>query len=132
MPTELELSSLRLMLQVEELNYFDVSPRMNALLYLEEQRMLSLDNIKRGQQTVKTYFNKSVKAVKFKVNQKVLMWDLAHIDRGRHSKFQKLWLGPFNIAFILGASSYILKDLQERLFSYNTNGSDLKHYVEPT
>jgi hypothetical protein len=48
------------------------------------------------------------------------------------SKFQELWLGPFKIAFVLGTNSYILKDLQERLFSYNTNGSHLKHYVEPT
>jgi len=48
------------------------------------------------------------------------------------SKLQKLWLGPFKIAFVLGTNSYILKDLQERLFSYNTNSSHLKNYVEPT
>jgi hypothetical protein len=48
------------------------------------------------------------------------------------SKIQELWLGPFKISFVLGTNSYILKDLQERLFSYNTNGSHLKHYVEPT
>jgi hypothetical protein len=47
------------------------------------------------------------------------------------SKFQKLRLGPFKIAFVLGTNSYILKELQERLFSYSTNGSHLKHYVEP-
>jgi hypothetical protein len=47
-------------------------------------------------------------------------------------KFQKLWLGPFKITFVLGKNTYIMKDLQERLFSYNTNGSHLKHYVEPT
>jgi hypothetical protein len=47
-------------------------------------------------------------------------------------KFQDLWLGPFKISFFLGTNSYILKYLQERLFSYNTNGSHLKHYVEPT
>jgi hypothetical protein len=29
------------------------------------------------------------------------------------SKFQKLWLGPFEIDFVLGINSYILKDLQE-------------------
>jgi hypothetical protein len=120
------------MLQVKELNYSYVSQRMNALLDLEEQRTFSLDNIKRRQQTVKIYFNKSVKAVKFKVNEKVLSWDSTHVDRGRHSKFQKLWLGPFKITFILGANSYILKDLQERLFSYSTNSSHLKHYMEPT
>jgi hypothetical protein len=119
------------MLQVEELNSSDVSQRMNALLDLEEQRTFALGNIKKRQHTVKKYFNKSVKTVKFKVNEKVLLWDSAHVDRGRHSKFQKLWLGTFKIAFVLGANSYILKDLQERLFSYNTNDSHLKHYVEP-
>jgi hypothetical protein len=48
------------------------------------------------------------------------------------SKFQELWLGPFKIVFFLGTNSYILKDLQERLFSYITNCSHLKHCVEPT
>jgi hypothetical protein len=105
---------------------------MNALLALEEQRTFSLENIKRRQQIVKRYFNKSAKAVKFKVNEKELMWDSAHADRGRNSKFQKLWWGPFKIAFVMCANSYILKDLEERLFSYSTNGSHLKHSVEPT
>jgi hypothetical protein len=104
------------MLQVEELNSSNISQRMNALLSLEEQRMFSLDNIKRRQQTVKIYFNKSAKVVKFKVNEKVLLWDLSHADRGRNSKFQKLWLDPFKITFFLGANSYILKDLQENIF----------------
>jgi hypothetical protein len=113
LPTKLELSSLRLMLQIEELNSFDVSQRMNALLALEEQRMFSLGNIKRRQLTVKKYFNKSVKTVKFKVNEKVLLWDSSHVNRGRHSKFQKLWLGPFKITFVMGTNSYILKDLKE-------------------
>jgi hypothetical protein len=47
------------------------------------------------------------------------------------SNFQELWLRPFKIAFVLGTNSYILKDLQERFFSYSTNVSHLKHYVEP-
>jgi hypothetical protein len=60
------------------------------------------------------------------------MWDSTHVDRGRHSKFQKLWLVPFKIAFVLDTHSYILKDLEERLFFYSTNCSHLKHYVEPS
>jgi hypothetical protein len=80
---------------------------------------------------VKKYFNKSTKAVRFKVNEKVLLWDSAHADIGRHSKFKKIWLGPFKIDFVLGTNSYLLKYLEERLFSYSTNGSHLKHYVEP-
>jgi hypothetical protein len=115
-----------------KLNSFDISQRINALLALEEKRMFDLDNIKRRQQIVKKYFNKSVKTIKFKVDEKVFLWDSTHADRGRHSKFQKLWLGPFKIAFVLGTNSYILKDLHERLFSYNTNNSHLKNYMEPT
>jgi hypothetical protein len=119
------------MLQIEELNSSNVSQRINALLALEEHMMLSLENIKRRQQTVNKYFNKIPKAVIFKVNEKVLLWDSTHADRGRHSKFQKLWLGPFKITFSLGTNYYLLKYLEERLFSYSTNGSHLKHYVEP-
>jgi hypothetical protein len=74
--------------------------------------------------------NKSAKDVIFKVNEKVLLWDSTHANRGRHSKFKKLWLGPFKIAFVLGANSYLIKDLEERLFSYSNNGSHLKHYVK--
>ena len=98
---------------MEELNSSNIPQRINALLALEEQRTFSLENIKRRQQTVKRYFNKSAKAVRFNVNEKVLLWDSTHADRGRHSKFQKLWLGPFKIGFSPGANSYILKDLEE-------------------
>jgi hypothetical protein len=94
--------------------------------------MFSLENLKRRQQIVNKYFKKHAKDVKFKVNEKVFLWDSAHADKGRHSKFSKLWLGPFKIAFVLGANSYLLKDLEETLFSYSTNGSHLKHYVEPS
>jgi hypothetical protein len=48
------------------------------------------------------------------------------------SEFQVLFLGPFKIAFVLDTNSYILKDLQEQLFSYSTNGSCLKYCEGPT
>jgi hypothetical protein len=126
------LSSLRLIIQTEELNSSNVSQRINTFLALEEQRNFSLENLKRRQETVKTYFNKRAKSAKLKINDKVLLWDSTHAERGRNSKSQKLWLGPFKIAFILGPNSYLLKDMDERWFSYSTNCSHLKHYVEPT
>jgi transposase InsO family protein len=57
LPMELEISSLRLMLQTEELNSSNVPQRINALLSLEEKIKFSLENLKRRQQTVKK-FNK--------------------------------------------------------------------------
>jgi hypothetical protein len=114
------------MLQIEELHSSNVPQRINALLALEEQRMIFLENIKRRKKTVKKYFKKCAKDIKFKVNEKVFLWDSSHADKRKTSKFQKLWLGPFKIAFVLGANYYLLKDLEERLFSYSTNSSHLK------
>jgi hypothetical protein len=131
MPIELDISSLWLMLQTEELNYSNVSQRINTFLDLEEQRIFSLENLKRRQQTMKKYFNKRAKYVEFNINEKVLLWDSTHVERGRHSKFQKLWPSPFKIASILGTYLYLLEDMDERMFPYSTNGSHLKHYVGP-
>jgi hypothetical protein len=41
-------------------------------------------------------------------------------------------LGPFQIAFVLDTNSYVLKDLQKQLFSYNTNSPRLKYCEGPT
>jgi len=61
----------------------------------------------------------------------VLLWDSAHAKKGRHSKFHKLWLGPFKIDYVLGTNTYLLEDMDEQLFSYSTNSLHLNHYVEP-
>lgn len=41
----------------------------------------------------------------------VLKWDKAHEEKGKHAKFQKFWLGPFQIVEKLGSSNFILQDL---------------------
>jgi hypothetical protein len=60
----------------------------------------------------------------------VLLWDFDHVDKGKHSKFQKLSLGPYKIPSVIGNDSYLLNDTKERLFSFTTNVSHLKNYVE--
>jgi hypothetical protein len=45
------------------------------------------------------------------------------------SEFQVL--GPFQITFVLDTNSYILRDLQRQLFSYNTNSPRLKYCEGP-
>jgi hypothetical protein len=82
------------------------------LLSLEEQRKHALENLKKRQQTVKKYFDKKAKSAIFKVDDKVLLLDAAHVKKGKHSKFQKLWLGPYKIASIIGNNSYLLKDVK--------------------
>jgi hypothetical protein len=77
------------------------------LLPLEEQKRFSLENVKKRQKSVKKYFDKRAKVV----DEKVLLWDSAHVDKGKHTKFQKLWLGPCIIAYIVVNNSYFLKDI---------------------
>jgi hypothetical protein len=101
------------MLQTEELNSSNIFQRINAMLALEEQRKFALENLKRRKQTVKNYFNIRARVVEFNIDNKVLLWNSAHVEKRRHSKFQKIWLGPFKITFILGTNSYLLKDLEE-------------------
>jgi hypothetical protein len=61
----------------------------------------------------------------------VLLWDFAHVDKDKHSKFQKLWLGLYIIAYVFRINSYLLKDEDGQLLSYTVNDSHLKQYVEP-
>jgi hypothetical protein len=118
-------------MQDEELNSTNIPQRINAFLALEQQRSNALENLKKRQQYVQRYFDKKAKSTSFKVDENVLLWNFGHVDKGKHSKFQKNWIGPYKIAFDIGNNYYLLKDMDGRLFSYTTNGSHLKHYVEP-
>jgi hypothetical protein len=67
-PVELELTFISLALQGEELNSTDIPQRIHALLDLEEQRIFSLENIKKRQHSIKKYFDKREKTTTFAIN----------------------------------------------------------------
>ena len=56
----------------------------------------------------------------------VLKWDKAHEDKSKHTKFQKMWLGPFQIAENIGSYTFILQDLARKRESLLVNGLVLK------
>jgi hypothetical protein len=109
MPMELELTSLGLALQYKYLNSIDIPQRINSLMDLEKQRRFYLENLKKRQQSVKRCFDKGAKSSTFAADEKVLLWDSSDADKGKHTKFHKLWLGPYIIAYIVGNNSYLLK-----------------------
>ena len=43
-------------------------------------------------------FDKREKVDKFQVGDWVLNWDTVKHDKGKHAKFDSLWIGPFVIA----------------------------------
>ena len=80
---------------------------------LEEERENAKKHFAKQQQIVKSWFDRGLSLnLELQVDDLVLRWDKAHEDKGEHTKFQHLWLGPYVIAEKLGPNTFHLKTLQ--------------------
>ena len=87
--------------------------RINTLIKLEEERDRSKQHFIKHQQIVKSWFDQSSSSNReFQVGGLVLKWDKVHEEKGDHTKFQKLWLGPFVISEKIGPSTFCLQTLE--------------------
>ena len=78
---------------------------------------------------MKRWFDKhKSKKKEFEVGDLVLKWDYLHDEKGKHTKFQHLWTGLFQIAEKLGPLTYKLQDLQGWEENLPVNGLVLKPY----
>ena len=59
---------------------------------------------------------------KFEIEDLVLMWNARIEDKGKHGKFDPIWLGPYLIENIWGEDSYILKDLLGNILELPVHG----------
>ena len=57
-----------------------------------------MENSKAHQKKIKIIFDKREKMDNFQVGYWVLKWDTDRKDKGKHGKFDSLWIGPFLIA----------------------------------
>ena len=64
----------------------------------------------------------------FQVRDLVLKWDKASEAKGKHSNFQKLWLGPYKIVEKISDATYRLQSLQGDLENLHVNVSILEKY----
>ena len=79
---------------------------------VEESRSRAKERFKQRQEEMKRWFDKHKAGTKeFEVGDLVLKWDHPHDEKGKCTKFQQLWVGPFQIAAKLGPSTYKLQDL---------------------
>ena len=103
--------------------------RIYNLLKSEESRSKARERFKHQQEMVKHCFDKHKDGNKdFEVGDLVLKWDHPHDEKGKHTKFQQLWVGPFQIAAKLGPSTYKLQNLQGWEENLPVNGLVLKAY----
>jgi len=78
---------------------------------------------------VKIWFDKhKAKENNFEVGDLVLKWDTKNEPKGKHSKFQSLGLGPFQIAEKIGAGTYRLHILRGKPDAFLVNDQYLKQY----
>ena len=72
--------------------------RIYNLLKAEESRSRAKERFKKQQEVVKRCFDKHKAVTKeFEVGDLVLKWDHPHDEKGKHTKFQQLWVGPFRL-----------------------------------
>ena len=60
---------------------------------------------------MKNTFDRRIKEDVFWVDDLVLKWDAPREEKGKHGKFDHLWVGPYLIAAFKGDNAFILQYL---------------------
>ena len=63
---------------------------------------------------------------KFEVGDLVLKWDKIKESKGKHSKFQNMWLEPFQVAEKIRVGTYHFQNLRGDLDTLPVNDQALK------
>ena len=98
-----------------------VQVRLMNLLELEERQVTALEHTTQHQAVVKRWFDKRVI---------VKVFDKAKEKPSNHTKFQRFWIGPYQIAEIVGENTFRLGTLDGYFLPFLFNGQFLKHYFE--
>ncbi|XP_057827312.2 uncharacterized protein LOC131038778 [Cryptomeria japonica] len=102
--------------------------RMEQLAELDEAKNDAHKRNLKMQQRSKYLFDKKASERKFEANELVLLWNARAQDKGKHGKFEAIWLGPFVIAERHGEDSYFLTNLNGEIQELLVHGQFLKHF----
>jgi hypothetical protein len=101
--------------------------RIHQIVEVQQIREQVMDVAHSHQQKVKQAFDRKVTKKEFELGDLVLKWDAPRQDRGKHNKFDALWIGPFRITEVFSNNTYRLQDLEgEEVFNGPVNGHFLK------
>ena len=110
LPPNIYLPSLQLTQSFRSRSSNFLQNRIDDLFKLKEERDKAKEKFHVHQKRIKICFDKHVDGDKqFQVGDLVLKWDKANEAKGKHSKFQKLWIGPYEIADKIGDVTYRLQ-----------------------
>ena len=101
--------------------------RIHQLVEVQQARQQTVDRIQDHQRKIKQVFDKKAKEERFQIGDLVLKWDAPKQDKGKHDKFEALWVGPFKISEVFSNNTYRLRDLKDQEVSNSlVNGHFLK------
>jgi hypothetical protein len=122
-PTSLRLPVIKL-LQEHEVEQNDSQRRINPLIHMQQMREQVFNNSQLHQDKMKRAFDRHTKD-----DDLVLKWDAINEDKGKHGKFDHLWLGPFRIVAYHGSNAYLLQELNGNIIGGGpVNDKFRKHY----
>jgi len=100
---------------------------IDTLLMVEEEWEQAKRKYAYHQQILKKRFDKhKARDKNFELGDLVLKREKINEPKVKHSKFQNLWLGPFQIAEKIGLHTYWLQNLRSELEILHVNGQALK------
>lgn len=79
---------------------------------------------------MKSLFDKKTKDRPLQPGDLVLRWDVRREDKGKHEKFDQLWLGPFKIYEVKGNNTYLLENMEGESQELPVNDQFLKPYFQ--
>ena len=83
--------------------------RIRQIIELSELRDKTYDKVQIHQEKMKNTFDRKVKEDTFQIDDLVLKWDALDEDKGNHSKFDHLWVGPYIIVAYRGNNDFIIQ-----------------------
>jgi hypothetical protein len=92
---------------------------------LEERRNSSLANVRKYQESLKRYYNKSVIQRELNIQDSVLKKDMCTNDK---HKFSSLWEGPFIMVDIAAPGAYVLAEVNGGMLPNTWNADQLLKY----
>jgi hypothetical protein len=108
----------------------DMIKRILQLVEMQQTREKVLDRAHEQQQRIKQAFYKKGKKEDFQSGDLVLKWDAPKQDRGKHGKFEALWIRPFKISKKFPNNTYRLQKFEgDEVFGGLVNGHFLKKFI---
>ena len=106
----------------------DMHQRIDELARLVETRKeASIRNMKLQLQKKHLYDRRTI-IKKFQPEDLVLVWNARLQEKGKHGKFDPIWLGPYLVDSLWGNDSYFIKDLSNNLLEFPVHGQFMKRY----